>query len=340
MSSIVPPANILLTGGTGFIGSAVLANLLTKGFTVKAVVRSLVKAVPLETTFKPYVESGKLSFAVVPDITVPGAFASALSGIDGVVHCASPMVPSDPEADPQDLIGPAVQGTIGILQDAAKVPGIKRVVVTSSAITLLEPKEGKYVYTEADWFDTAPKIVEQQGRSAPGALKYIASKVLAEHATWDWIEANKPSFELVTVLPPWTWGKSILADPTHIRPQASNYRLLSAVSRARDGTLDLVETTDFTDVLDIAEGHVKALTTPGISGQRFALIGCSATWQDTLDSIASKPVQGLAVPIGQPGSGKSISDIAEKIVSGEKAVKEFGMAYRSPKDTADRKSVV
>ncbi|KIM31787.1 hypothetical protein M408DRAFT_318074 [Serendipita vermifera MAFF 305830] len=352
MTSVAPPANILLTGkslahyrirtdavmlvgGTGFVGSAVLSNLLNKGFTVRAVVRSLAKAAPLETVFKAYVDSGKLTFAVVPDMAVPGAFASALDGIDGIVHCASPILSSDPNADPQDLIAPAVNGTLGIVQDAAKVASVKRIVVTSSVVTFLEPKEGKYVYTEADWYDAAPKLVEQQGRSAPGRLKYIASKLLAERAAWDWVKENKPSFELVTVLPPWVWGKSVLGDPGHIRPEASNNRLLAALERARDGTLDLTEIANFTDALDIAEGHVKALTTPGISGERFIILGHSPTWQDILDHLASNPVPGLVAPIGEPGGGKSFSDVAQTkaTMSGEKAVKELGMTYRSPKDT-------
>jgi nucleoside-diphosphate-sugar epimerase len=46
----------------------------------------------------------------------------------------------------------------------------------------------------------------------PGPIKYVASKVLAERAAWSWVEKNKPTFDLVTVLPPWVWGVSIL-DP-------------------------------------------------------------------------------------------------------------------------------
>ncbi len=34
----------------------------------------------------------------------------------------------------------------------------------------------------------------------------MASKVLAERAAWEYIETNKPSYELVSILPPWTWG--------------------------------------------------------------------------------------------------------------------------------------
>lgn len=173
-----------------------MANLLDNNFAVRAVVRSLPKAAPLQRVFKSYVDAGKLTFVVVPDITAPSAFTSALSGIDGAIHCASPMVPSDPNANPQDVIGPAVEGTLRILQDAAKVDTIKRIVVTSSVVALLEPKEVKYAYTEVDWFDTAPKIVQQQGKKAPGGLKYVASKVLAEHAAWDWVERTTPHSNL------------------------------------------------------------------------------------------------------------------------------------------------
>ncbi|KIM31789.1 hypothetical protein M408DRAFT_318080 [Serendipita vermifera MAFF 305830] len=244
------------------------------------------------------------------------------------------MVPSDPNANPQDVIGPAVEGTLRILQDAAKVDTIKRIVVTSSVVALLEPKEVKYAYTEVDWFDTAPKIVQQQGKKAPGGLKYVASKVLAEHAAWDWVERTTPHSNLSQCfLPMCGVYKSILADPAHVRPEASNYRLLSAISRAKNDTLDLVETSEFTDVLDIAQGHVRALTTAGVAGQRFALIGSAATWQDALDYIAGNPVQGLDAPIGQPNSRKGYSIVAEKTIPGEKAVKALGMTYRSPTDT-------
>jgi nucleoside-diphosphate-sugar epimerase len=81
-------------------------------------------------------------------MTIPGAFNEALKGIDGVMHVASPMPPADPKTDPEIILGPAVKMTLGILQDAAEVPSVKRVVITSSVVTLYEPKEGKYVYSE------------------------------------------------------------------------------------------------------------------------------------------------------------------------------------------------
>ena len=115
---------------------------------MRAVIRSDGKAAPFQQTFRSYIDSGSLTFVVVPDLTVPGAFDSALQGIDGVIHCASPMLPMDTKIEPELIIGPAVKMTTGILTDAAKVSTVKRAVITSSVVTLYEPKEGRNIYTE------------------------------------------------------------------------------------------------------------------------------------------------------------------------------------------------
>jgi nucleoside-diphosphate-sugar epimerase len=222
------------------------------------VVRSDAKAAPFQRTFASFVTSGHLTFVVVPDMTISGAFNEALKEIDGVMHVASPMPPMDPKTDPEIILGPAVKMTLGILEDAAKVSSVKRVVITSSVVTLYEPKEGKYVYSEvcccfsiclhdllmscvqADWFDTAPKLVKQYGVEASGGIKYIASKVLAERAAWDFVEKNKPSYEFVAVLPPWVWGvcnsPSFLfrfntADIFHSRPEICPLQLRTLPNR-------------------------------------------------------------------------------------------------------------
>lgn len=71
--------------------------------------------------------------------------------------------------------------------------------------------------------------------------------------------------------------KSITSNTEHIRPEASNYRLLTSLAKASEAPL---ETTEFTDVLDVAEGHIKALMTPEAGGQRFLLKSALVTWQD------------------------------------------------------------
>lgn len=128
------------------MGASVIANLLSKGFSILAVVRSTAKAAPLQTTFKSHVSTGHLTFAIVPDMTVPGAIDMA--GVDGIIHSASPLPPMDPQTDPEAVIGPAVQMTTSVLREAARWPSVKRVVITSSIVTIWEPKQGSYIYSE------------------------------------------------------------------------------------------------------------------------------------------------------------------------------------------------
>lgn len=79
---------------------------------------------------QPYLED--LEFAKVPNIGVENAYDFVLEGATYVLHIASPL-PSEASGDFEEkVIKPAVQGTIGLLKTAQKVPTIKRIVITSS----------------------------------------------------------------------------------------------------------------------------------------------------------------------------------------------------------------
>jgi nucleoside-diphosphate-sugar epimerase len=140
-------------GGTGFVGSAILQNLLSKGFFVRAAVRSDSRAALVKSTFRSYVDSGKLTFVIVTDILNETAFDDAVKDVDAIVHCASPSPPANPEAHPDEILDPAIKGTIGVMESAAKYGlKVKRVVVTSSVVTLFQPQPGPYVYSEVRKF--------------------------------------------------------------------------------------------------------------------------------------------------------------------------------------------
>ncbi|KAG8835117.1 methylglyoxal reductase (NADPH-dependent) gre2 [Serendipita sp. 400] len=334
MSAVQAPALILVSGGTGFVGSAIVIHLLQNGFSIRAAIRSEAKRSSFIKHLGEYTDSGKLTFVVVPDMTVPGAFKEAVKGVDGIVHTASPLLPSSPSADPNELIGPAIDMTLRVLEDAATSATVKRIVLTSSAVTLMEQHEGKYTYTEKDWFDSAPTIVERAGAQAPGFLKYIASKVLAERAAWAWIKEHNPSYELVTLLPPWIFGKDVFSNPETIREGSSNSRVLTAISDATSGKLqkkDYFGSSEMVDVVDVAEGHLRALTTPEAAGERFALKGGLITWQDIFDIVNRNAIPGVTAPRGTPDAGTKF--VHEKVLVGEKAERILGMTYRSPEDT-------
>jgi len=83
--------NVLLTGGTGFVGSAVLRELLQAGHRVTAVVRSDTAAARVR-------EAGATE-VVVGDLTDTGWLAGQLAEVDGAIHTASPGDASSPDFD-------------------------------------------------------------------------------------------------------------------------------------------------------------------------------------------------------------------------------------------------
>lgn len=127
---------IFITGATGFIGATTALKALEAGYRLRISVRKESQIEKLKGVFSEYVD--KLEFAVVPDITVPGAFSNHLDGVDYVLHMASPLAGS---TKPEEMFPPALDGTLSILRSAKEVPSITKVVITSS-IAALEPMAG------------------------------------------------------------------------------------------------------------------------------------------------------------------------------------------------------
>lgn len=108
MPTIQPGSKVLVTGGNGYIGAWAIHTLLSKGFSVRAVVRSEEKAKPLREHFaeheqdakvKASVVNGRLEFVYVPDFVKEGAFEEVIEGVEGVLHIASPITTQNGPAD-------------------------------------------------------------------------------------------------------------------------------------------------------------------------------------------------------------------------------------------------
>ena len=119
---------MLVTGGSGFIGSHCILDLLRAGYRVRTTVRSPER----EATVRELLgaeNAEALSFAVA-DLTDDAGWADAVSGCDFVLHLASPF-PLGPPKHEDDLIVPAREGALRVLA-AARDAKVKRVVLTSS----------------------------------------------------------------------------------------------------------------------------------------------------------------------------------------------------------------
>lgn len=100
---------------------------------------------------------------IVEDIEQADCFDEAVKGVQGIAHTASPFhfKVEDPH---KDLINPARFGTLNLLQSAHKEKGIERVVITSSFASMVMPYDPVYTFTEKDWNEHSPKLLEEKGK--------------------------------------------------------------------------------------------------------------------------------------------------------------------------------
>ncbi|KAG8686566.1 methylglyoxal reductase (NADPH-dependent) gre2 [Ceratobasidium sp. 395] len=259
---------VLLTGGNGFIAVHTIVVLLQRGYAITATVRSEAKTVYLRKRFFDAVASGQLKFAMVEDITVPGAFDEVLKNntFDAVIHTSSPVVFEAKDVK-RDILVPAIQGTTELLK-AVKVyaPTVKRVVVTSSAVAILDLSKGArpgYVYDEKDW---NPLTFEQAQKNA--RFGYAGSKIYAEKAAWEFMDAEKPSFDLVTICPPMVYGP-VIQEVTSMANLNLSSKKFYAIFSGQEKELSHDVFWLWVDVRDVAEAHVAAIGKPEAGGQRF-----------------------------------------------------------------------
>ena len=125
---------ILITGVSGFLGSNCAKAFLDSGYIVRGTVRSVnnpAKIDPLREAFGPAFERLEL---VEADLMNEESLARAAEGVDFICHTASPIPASQPK-DENELVTPAVNGTLGIMR-AAHRNGVKRMVMTSSCASI------------------------------------------------------------------------------------------------------------------------------------------------------------------------------------------------------------
>ena len=203
---------ILITGATGHLGYRTLVLALEAGYSVRAAVRSQAKAkeilaAPSIKTLNP---GPKLDFAYVPDIVADSAYDDALSGVKAIIHIASPLASCLSAEDyERDIIAPAVKGTTNVLKAAAKEPSVKRIVVTSSQTAIIPWEEA--IAAENDHVYTAEESApDPSGPYTSTFEAYAASKVKALNATREYVRTEKPTFDVINIMPVFIVGKNEL----------------------------------------------------------------------------------------------------------------------------------
>jgi dihydroflavonol-4-reductase len=254
-----PPTNVLVTGATGFIGSAIARALLERGDNVVALV-------------EPGVDDGNL--AGVDVRRVPGDLRDvdqvkrAVSGCTSVFHVAAMYRFFAP--DQRAFYDVNVGGTRAVLA-AAREAGVQRVVYTSTVGTLGLDQAGAAGATETDYPDVGHLF---------GAYK--RSKYVAEHEA---LRAAAQGLPVTLVLPTMPIG------PRDRAPTPSGKLVLDYLNGRMPAFVDTVLNVVHVD--DVARGHLLAHDR-GEVGRSYIIGGENLAMREVLAELAA--VTGLPAP--------------------------------------------
>lgn len=243
---------VLVTGGSGFIATHLILQLLAGGYAVRTTVRNLIREPEVRSTLERAgcTNVDHVSF-VAADLEDDSGWSDAVSDCEYVVHLASPFPQSVPEHEDK-LIKPAREGTLRVLR-ASRDAGVRRVVLTSSFAAIgYGHKAQQAPFDETYWTDL----------KSDGLTAYVKSKTLAERAAWDFIAMEGGNLQLSVVNPVGVFGPVL-------GPDYSTSILI--VQRLMDGAMPGCPRLSFgaVDVRDVADLHIRAMTSPAAEGERF-----------------------------------------------------------------------
>lgn len=330
-------SRILVTGGAGYLASWVVEQLLREGKVVHATVRSLAdvgKISHLQELREKF--AGQLALFEA-DLLAEGSFDKAAEGCDVVIHAASPYFLGKPKDVEAQLVEPALQGTLNVLGSVNRTETVRRVVLTSSIVSL---------YNDA--CDVGPEVchtVQETDVNPNRNIKhnpYAYSKTIAERAAWD--EQRKQSrWDLVTIHPGAIFGPSLSrrVDATSVGMivQFLDGSFRTGVPRLWLGVVD---------VRDAALAHVRAATSASAIG-RYIAVAESKTLLEIAglmrvadhglkDRLPKREAPKALIWLAAPLAGMTRRYVARNVdyplrFNSERSRTELGIAYRALEET-------
>ncbi|MEK6274727.1 MAG: NAD-dependent epimerase/dehydratase family protein [Actinomycetota bacterium] len=289
----MPPAPIegsrfLVTGGSGFVGSHVVDELVAGGASEVVVFDKIVRAENLEQARA----AGSVR-VLEGDVTDRGVLAEAAAGVDGVFHLAVlPIGPS--EADPRLALDVNVVGTFNVIE-AAQQAGAKKVVYSSASS----------VYGDTN--ETMDESHPLEARSM-----YGASKIAGEYFLRAFHEIH--GLDYVTLRYMNVYG-----------PRQNGGLIVSVLRRIESGQPPVIQgdgsaSFDFVHVADVARLNVAAMASD-VSGEAFNVgSGGEASVREVVEQLIE--LTGADLEPEYDLEAKVL--MARRVGSNERAVKELG----------------
>ncbi|THV02991.1 NAD(P)-binding protein [Dendrothele bispora CBS 962.96] len=319
----MPTLRVRVTGGTGYLGSHIIAQLLASQ-QIKYLVRTTVKPGDKSLLQEIFPDAGdRLEAVETKSLTCDYLRLGYMKDVDAVIHAALP--------DGAKFVEGVVNGTTGILEAAIKV-GVKKVIITSTFVTLCELDTYKETFSSdtlgpGSWcsspsvkFDSVADINRAiRSGKVSGFAVYQMSKTLAEKKVWDIVrrvESEGKHVDVTTILPPVMFGP--YATPTYPLPSCSedlnaNQFIYQLISHSRSSSPSIspsypdLKLGYMVDVRDAAQAHILAFSSlsgaPASSNagqscveehdtkqfdERIILCSHTFTWPQLAEMIAEK----------------------------------------------------
>nr|GMC90602.1 cinnamoyl-CoA reductase 1-like [Ipomoea batatas] len=262
---------VCVTGASGFIASWLIKHLLHRGYTIHATVRNLSQSKGGTSSLRLMVPR-KDCICFEADLLEETSFDPAISGCE-------------------ELVDPAVKGTLNVLGSCAKIASVKRVVITSSTASVMFKRN-----------PISPEEVVDE--------TWFSDKEYAEEAK------EKNGIDLVVLHPTIVIGPIL-----HPTLNFSNALFLDLIKEGKEVMPTGIYT--FVDIRDVINAHIQALELQSASG-RYCLVGTTIHSSQVL-KIVAELYPSLAIPEKYKDD---LSEVRTYQVSQRKA-KSLGITFTS-----------
>ncbi|SDM39491.1 Nucleoside-diphosphate-sugar epimerase [Streptomyces sp. cf386] len=329
---------VLVTGGSGFVGSHLVKRLLERGYQVHSTVRSTAdtaKMRPLRELQETH--PGRLSLFEA-DLLKEGAFDEAMSGCRVVFHVASPFrMPEKIKDGRRDMVDPALLGTRNVLAAIERTPTVEKLVLTSTVGAIF----GDY----ADVLAMDDAVLSERYFNTTSTVEnnpYHYAKTVAERAAWD-AEAAQGRWQMVAVNPGLILGPSLTP-----ASESGSLFLLEELFKGYFfyGAPDFSFTT--VDVRDVAHAHIAAAENPDAKGRYILAAPTMTSFHEMARILRSRRPRDLRLPraalphwpvrVLGPAFGLTQDYIRGHLgirfrVDNSRSVNELGVTYRPIEQT-------
>lgn len=335
MTTIDKTKPVMITGATGYVAGRIVEKLLKEGLTIHAPIRNPDNQEKLKYLNEIADNSDGTIKYFKADLLTPDSYKEAMQECELVYHTASPFATSVKDAQ-RDLVAPALIGTENVLNTVNKVDSVKRVVLTSSCVSIIGDAK--------DLLELPNHVADENIWNSTSSVKhqpYNYSKTVAEKAAWK-INKAQDRWDMVVINPSFVLGPGI-----NPRSTSESFNIMKQMG---DGSMKMGAPglhIGIVDVRDLAIAHYNAGFIPEaegrniISNESYTILEMADFLRDKFGNNYPLPTKELPKwlvwlmgPLqGIPRKMVSKNFGYQWLVDNSKSKAKLDMTYRSPSTT-------